>query len=350
MNKDLASIELHNKKKRRRRWFWIPIVILLVLLGSGIYIGSKMMSYKHVPLDATDEELGIHSFSPPKGTTDTKSSPSPSTIPNEGKIMNIALFGTDNRDENERGRSDTMIILTLDFQLQKVKIISLMRDLWVPIDSHGFAKLNAAYAYGGPKLAIKTINQVFGTDIRDYISVDFFVMEKVINSIGGIQIDIKPEEVIVMNQYISEISSLQKKEPDHLTNGGTQTLNGIQAVAYSRVRYVGNGDFERTERQRRVLKAIEEKMNSMGVAKIPSLLMQIMPDVETSLSRSELLTLGYQYFQDGPMTTEEERFPIDGSWKAGRTSGAWIMEVDLEEIKEQAQHYIYEDVKPSLSR
>lgn len=350
MNKDAVSIEPQNKKKRRRLWVWIPIVILLGVLGSGIYVGSKMMSYKHVTLDATDDELGIQSIPLLKGTSEAKSSPSPSANSSERKMMNIALFGIDNRNENERGRSDTMIILSLDFQLQKIKLISLMRDLWVPIDSHGYAKLNAAYAYGGPKLAIKTINQVFGIDIRDYITVDFFVLAKVIDSMGGIQIDVKPEEVSIMNQYISEIASIEKKEPEHLTNGGAQTLNGIQAVAYSRVRYVGNGDFERTERQRRVLKAIEEKINAMGAAKIPSLLMQIMPDVETSLSRSELLSLGYQYFQGGPMTTEEERFPIDGAWKAGRNTGAWIMEVDLKEIKEQAQHYIYEDVKPSLSR
>lgn len=351
MDKDLANTELPKKKKRRRLWIWIPSVILLGLLCSGLYIGSKMMSYKHVPLHATDAELGIQPISSQKGTTDTKLLPSPSATPSEGKILNIALFGIDNRSEDERGRSDTMIILTLDFQLHKIKLTSLMRDLWVPIDSHGFGKLNAAYAYGGPKLAIKTINQVFGTDIRNYVSVDFFVLEKVIDLIGGIPMDIKPEEIKIINQYINEISAIQKKEPVHLTNSGTQSLNGIQAVAFSRVRYVGNGDFERTERQRRVLKAIEEKVNSMGAAKIPSLLMQVMPDVETSLSQSELLSLGYQYFQDGSMTTEEERFPIDGSWKAGRSdAGAWIMKVDLGEIREQAQHYIYDNVKPSLSR
>lgn len=352
-------------KRKRKRWLWITLGIVAVLFASATYGVMRMTAFHHVTIDQSDEALGIQPLPvvtvPAKSTPDgPKTSPSPDSdrpvtdpspqaVSSNEQIRNIALFGLDRRSSEERGRSDVMMILTIDYERQKIKLTSLMRDLYVPIEGHGHAKLNAAYAYGGAPLAIKTINQNFGTNIRDYVTVDFFTMEKIINAIGGVDIDVKSDEINVLNTYMGETSSIENKEPDLVKQGGLQTLDGMQAVAYARIRYVGNADFERTERQRTVLEAMVDKVKQKGVASIPQLLVKIAPDVETTLSRSDMLSMAYRYFKSDQMTLEQNRYPQDGTWRYATTSdGQSILDADLNEVKKQVQNYIFNDNKDPL--
>lgn len=343
------------KRYKRRKLFFIILAILVV--ANGIAIGTyiyKATNYDYVVFDLTDEELGIETTTQ---ATPPSSEPAPPTeeeiaaeesVKWDDKIVNIALFGLDRRSTSDNSRSDSMMILTLDFKHHKVKLTSLMRDMEVAIDGHGRSKLNHAYAFGGAGLAVKTINQNFGTDIRDYVSVDFFTLEKIIDAIGGVSIEVKEAEIDMINKYMDETARIQGTKPVYLKIGGLQTLNGMQAVSYARIRYVGNGDFERTERQRKVLSAMIDKAKSQGVSEIPSMLMKVSPYVESTLTRSDILSIAYKYFTDGNMTLEQERFPIDGTWKAGTGSGgAWIMDVDAKELKKQIEDYIFNDVDPT---
>lgn len=357
-----TSPAIVHPKRKRKRWLWLTLAVIALLLALSAFAVMRMTAFHHVRIDQSDEALGIQPrpiagapADSPNGQPNSSIAPdklnadSTEAIPSDGQIRNIALFGLDRRSEKERGRSDVMMILTIDYAHNKIKLSSLMRDLYVPIEGHGHAKLNAAYAYGGAPLAIKTINQNFGTDIRDYVTVDFYTMEKIINTLGGVDINVKPSEVDTLNMYMGDTSRIEKKEPELVKQGGLQTLNGMQAVAYARIRYVGNADFERTERQRTVLEAMVDKVKKKGVASIPELLLKTAPNVETSLTRSDMLSMAYSYFKSDKMTIEQNRYPQDGTWRFATTSdGQSILDTNLDVVKKQVQDYIFDDKKDSL--
>jgi LCP family protein required for cell wall assembly len=330
------------KKKSKKKMIAIISVSLLVLIGIALYMYFRVTNFNTVKIDQSDKALGITQSPPQKSSTVTKTVEEPQ----REDIVNIALFGVDRRNMKERGRSDSMMIATVDFKHKKIKLTSLMRDMYTPIEGHGNTKLNHAYAYGGPELAIKTINQNLGTNIRDYVTVDFFTLEKIIDAIGGVQIDIKPQEVSYVNDTMRETANIEKKEIVPIEIDGIQTLNGMQAVAYARIRHI-DGDFERTERQRRVLTAMLDKVQSEGKSAIPQLLLEVTPYIETTLTRSDLLSLGYDYFKQQPLTLEQQRFPMDGEWNSAIINGGWYMKVDWKTLKEEVSNYIYEDINPS---
>lgn len=303
--------------------------ILIIILIAGY---ASLARINHVEIDKTDEALGISAE-----TEIEKQDIEELTPKKRDDIVNIVLFGLDRTEPNENSRSDSMIVLTLDFKNKKIKLSSLMRDMYVFIEGYGQTKLNHAYAYGGASLAIKTINQNFGTNIRDYAAVDFSTLEKIIDILGGVTINIKQEE-------ISEINTINSNAK--ITNSGKQLLNGKQAVAYSRIRYVGNGDFERTERQRRVLLEILRKAKETEITTLPDLASEILPLVETSMEKQTILDMSADFFKAGEMTYDQERFPINGYYWDDMTDGIYYLKFDTEITKQQVMDYIFNDIKP----
>ncbi|SFA81442.1 LCP family protein [Clostridium frigidicarnis] len=266
-------------------------------------------------------------------------------------IINIALFGLDKTNEEERGRSDATMVLSIDADNKKIRLISLMRDSYVSIDGHGKDKLNHAHAFGGPELAIKTINKNFNLNITDFVSVDFAHMQKVIDALGGVEIDVKPEEVKIANQYVVELAKLGRTDPDYIDKAGKQTLSGMQALSYTRIRYVGNGDFERTDRQRRVLEALFDKIKNAGPTEFPKIVSDLLPMVTTSLSSTDIMKLGSDLLLKGVTNLEQERFPVDGDYvDGGKTiNGVWYLPFDEKATKDKLHKYIFEDIKPSIT-
>jgi polyisoprenyl-teichoic acid--peptidoglycan teichoic acid transferase len=327
-----------NKLSKKKKIILSSTIGIVVLIGG--FIAYMYNQFNHVKIDKSDEALGI--TTPTKTQVEEKQVEEKVYDKFDNQIINIALFGVDRRDTNERGRADSTMILTVDFKHNKLKLSSLMRDMYLDIEGHGKTKFNHAYSYGGAPLAIKTINQTFGTDIRDYVTVDFFTLEKIIDEIGGVEIDVKEEEYPLINQYMSEVAKIQKEDVVELEGSGLQTLNGKQAVAYARIRYVGNGDFERTERQRKVLSQMVSKVQGMNKAELPALAMKIMPFIETSLDVNTITDMGMQYLSEGINEMEQDRFPRDGYWKALNLKSGWYMNVDLEETQKQLQDFVYE--------
>src|SRR5699024_284569 len=206
---------------------------------------------------------------------------------------------------------------------------SLLRDTYVDIPNHGMDKLGHAHAYGGPELAIKTINQNFNMDIRDFAAVDFESFSKIIDIQGGIEIDIKPEEI----KYVPG------------SREGTQLLDGEQALAYSRIRKVGS-DYQRTERQRIVLEKVLNKGMGAGVTKYPSLLNAILPHVETSLSKSATLSLGTSTLTSKISTIDQYRIPVKGYVHSQRINGiSYEVPDTLEDNIGFLNNFIYKDKK-----
>ncbi|MDM0773816.1 LCP family protein [Clostridium perfringens] len=165
-------------------------------------------------------------------------------------ITNILLLSSDARPGEDVSRSDSIMILTIDNINKKLKVTSLMRDMLVKIDGHGEEKLNHAFAYGGPTKTIETIQNNFGIKLNNYVIVDFSAFVKVIDAINGIEVTVKDYELDELNKYILDGGG---SEEDLLPSPGTYNLNGYQALSYARIRKVGNGEYERTERQRAVL-------------------------------------------------------------------------------------------------
>lgn len=266
--------------------------------------------------------------------------------PEEPKIINIALFGIDTgREKNEAAHSDTIMILSIDEIHKKIKISSFLRDTYVYVEGHGNTKINTAYAYGGPELAIKTINQNFDMDIEDYITVDFVGLSDIIDTLGGVEVPVKENEIKEINKYTKEIGVIKKEKPTLLKEAGIQLLDGIQATAYARIRKVGDGDFERTERQRNVLFAIFSKIKQQNITKYPAIAASLIPYVKTSMSFTEILGTGRDIIKQGIANLDWYRFPLLGYCKGEMIRKTWYLITDLKVTTDHLHQFIYEDVK-----
>lgn len=335
------------KKRKRRKWMIASLLFfLLMLIGSGYWL-YQATEVNTVEIKQDDKSLGIERVQKAEVLPMKNSSIKQKEPKEREDVVHVALFGVDRRSQTETGRSDTIMIATIDYKHNKIKLTSLMRDLYVEVEGRGKTKLNHAYAYGGAELAIKTINQNFGTDIRDYATVDFFALEAIIDAVGGVELDIKEEEVLYVNRHLEETARIQKKKAIHLQDAGKQHLNGLQAVSYARIRYVGDGDFERTQRQRKVLQEMIEEVKDSTKSEMATLAIKVLPHIETSLSRSDVMELVYEYVKQSPYSTEEMRFPLDGTWNGANESGAWVMKTDIPKMKETLTDYLYNDLRPT---
>lgn len=260
--------------------------------------------------------------------------------------INIALFAVDRRNKEQQGNSDVIMIVTVDQVTKKLKMSSILRDTYVNIEGKGMDKINAAFAIGGPQLAIKTLNQNFAMDIKDYINVDFFGTAKMIDALGGVNVNVKPEELPYLNNYLKEISIIENIPPVNVNNPGNQVLNGKQAVAYTRIRAVGRGDFERTERQRTVLVALFNKLQGAGPAIFPVFMSQILPNMETSLSSMMLFKIGSDILGSKSKVIEQARFPLDKFSKGIRVNNIWYLSADLQANTAALHNFIYKNINP----
>lgn len=324
------------KKKNKVKLIVFTIFTVLVLFAAGFsaYSWYMLNKFDRHKIDNSDSALGIHEEIANK-TSELKD------------VTNIALFGIDNRSEGEHGRSDSIIILTIDKKHDKIKLSSIMRDSYVNIDGHGKDKINHAYAFGGPQLAIKTINQNYGLNIRDFVTVDFNGLAEIIDALGGLQINIRKDEVQYVNNGILEVSNLNKKEYPYIDGPGMLNLNGVQAVSYSRIRSTAGGDFERTDRQRLVLELMFKKIQTAGVTKYPALVNSLSKYVTTSLGSSDMIKIGTEVLTNGITTVEQQRFPLDG-YSTGKTiNKVWYLVYNDEVTRKQIYDYIFDDIKPN---
>ncbi len=262
------------------------------------------------------------------------------------KITNIALFGLDFRYEHEPKRSDSITIITIDEQNKKIKLNSIMRDSRVQIDGFGNDKLNHAYAFGGSELAIKTLNKTYGLNIKDYITVNFYNVEKIIDLIGGVSLDVKKKEIPYLNKCIQEISHIESKTPTYITNEGPQILNGIQTLAYARIRKVGRDDYERSERQQRIFMALYEKIKSIPYTEYLRFINMAPELIETSISTSKAISIAKNIIFNKINNIEQMRFPLDEDCRGELINNIWYLTFNKDKTKDLMQKYIFEDIHP----
>ena len=328
----MSKINNNKKVKKKPLGFkifigFLCILIAIAVIGGGYIIG---LLNKIDNVELNKDNLGIVE----EDLTD---------YDNVNKIINIALFGIDATDNNT-GRSDSIMIATIDEIHKKLKLTSIMRDSYVYIDGYGQDKINHAYAYGGPELAIKTINENFGLNIENFVSVNFSSLPNIINILGGVDIEITDEELQYINSYINDINRKDGTSSPHITSAGVQHLDGTQALAYSRIRYTSGGDYKRTERQRTVLEALFNKLTSTSIASYNSLLNEVLPYVQTNLNAADILSLGTKALGIGN-NLEQDRFPRDGYGEGAMIDGVYYLTFDIETAKQQMRDYIFNDIK-----
>ena len=323
-----------SKKPAKNRKLIIALSIiglLIVGLVGGVATYGLTMLGKINKVDLNEDNLGIDK------AVDEK-------LSKYDGIANIALFGID-APEGTDGRSDAIMIATVDKIHNKLKLTSIMRDSYVDIQGHGKDKINHAYAFGGHELALKTLNENFDLNLKDFATVNFSSLPKIIDSIGGIDLDIRNDELQYINNYIGDLNTLNKTNVSNITSAGTQHVNGTQALAYCRIRYTAGGDGERTERQRIVLSKLFEKFNQVSPAKYPTILNELMPMVTTSLSSGEILNLAKIVASMGGSGLEQERYPMDQYSKGEMINGVYYLAFDKDVTVKQIHDYIFEDKK-----
>lgn len=238
-------------------FFIVILTILIVVAGVGIgfYI-NKMSKLDYVEINENEIEIS-------------------SEVENKlENYRNIALFGLDS-EHGFSGRSDNIIIISLNEETNEVKMVSVYRDTYVKVDGHGYTKINHAYAYGGAKLAMNTLNKNLDLNISEFVTINFDIVKDVVDAVGGVRIKVTAAEA-------TQISGLSK--------AGTYTLNGEQALAYGRTRNV-DSDYQRTERMRTVLQAVFNKVKGMSLTKLNKLVDKILPQVKTNIKMGEITEL-----------------------------------------------------------
>lgn len=321
------------KRKKKKSFFKKTLIFVLVLLICTTAAAAAIVKFGNLNKDLTN-----------KASKYSVSSNAANMALNH-RIVNIAIFGVDGREDVDGSRSDSMMIASADFEHSKLKITSLMRDSYVYINKeYGYDKLNAAYSFGGPDLALKTINQNFDTAITDYVTIDFTAMVAMVNAVGGVTINIESEdELYWINQYLMDVNDKVKTNSPDVAGTGSQVLDGSQALAYCRVRYVGNGDFDRTLRQRKVFEQVLQKGMDLNPIAQYNLLMQTMPYVETSLSMTEILKYAGNTMFMGGHEILQKQIPTEGFVDTGMLDGvSYVFPVTLVDNIKQWYQFVYE--------
>ncbi len=286
--KNLTDRQKRVRRRRRRStlsrvMFALEIIVLVVLMG-GLFVYAKLGKLNHETIN--EEELDVN-----ESVT-------------ENQVMKgyttIALVGIDSRDDKLKSdwNSDTMIIASINNDTKKVKLVSVYRDTYLCLgededgnNSYGLA--NSAYCTGGAKKMINMLNKNLDMNISDFVTVNFQAVAETVELLGGIDVEMKKEEVVHLNNYCVETSEVTGMDYTPLEEiEGVQHLNGVQAVAYARIRKTSGNDFRRAARQREVIYKIVEKAKNSSIATLNTVLDKIFPMIYTSLTEKEILSMG----------------------------------------------------------
>lgn len=314
-----------NKKKKKNRLLKVLIVIaaLFVICFIGLYslVGSvyNKMTYKEA------ESFTAESMK-------------------EDGVINVLLIGNDSRLAGDDGRSDAMILVSISDRTKTITMTSLLRDMYVEIPGHDGNRLNAAYSYGGPELLMQTIEENFDIPVHRYALVNFQAFANLVDAVGGVDLELTNDEVQYVNGYLMEYNQLEGKDlaTDFLdpSLSGMIHLNGPQALAYTRNRYIGT-DFGRTERQRKVLSAVIGKLPGAVLTNSGELVDGLFPNLTTNLKQGECFNLALNAWKFLGYDMVQQCVPIEGSYSNATIRDMAVLEVDFEANKNYLKSTLY---------
>jgi LCP family protein required for cell wall assembly len=304
------------RKKRRKILFTIEAFVFIIMIGV-LYVYSKW--------DKLDKSVDINE----KNLVANEGIANIEAI-SEG-YTNVALFGIDSRKVGAFGKgtqSDTIIIASINNKTGDVKLCSVYRDTYLNLSDDSYRKANAAYAKGGPEQAIKMLNMNMDLNITKYVAVDFTAVIKVVDLLGGVEIDVQEDEIDHLNNYIIGTSKATGINTTPLTRTGTQTLDGVQATSYARIRFTTGGDYKRTERQRLVIQKIVEKAKKADLGTLNNIINTVFPYISTNLSITEILALTPNATKYNIADTTG--FPFEKTTKKWKPVGDCVIPITLE--------------------
>ncbi len=335
-NKHEGYVDIYSsERKKQRRKNRLPLlkifytfffIILGTIGGLMIYAYRMLNSFHYQDIDTREDNTTLQDNDG-------------NDLINDKMILNIMLIGSDSMSVGDHGRSDSLLILSLDMRHKKIKVTSLMRDIWLKIPGYGQDRFNAAYAYGGPSLTIKTIEKNFGIYIDRYAVVDFNGFSKIIDTLGGIDLNLTSAECSYINKYSGD--------PHTLKGSGMKHLTGLQALHYSRDRNSIGSDYDRTSRQRNVIKAVINKLKTANISQISNLISKIGPMVTTDLKSAEISRLATKSLTYLNYPMEEFRLPTDDNVSDETISQKMVLVInDMAKAKKDLSKFIYESEDP----
>lgn len=326
------SKNLNKKTKKKSSFkkkflisFSLTCIFILSIAAGGIFAYSYGLLYKIDQVELDKDDLSANSYV------------------SDNNIKNIALFGVDSSDGGY-GRSDSILILTIDKINNELKLSSIMRDSYVYIPGYGNDKITHAYAYGGPQLAIKTLNENFNLDIEDFATVDFESFPKIIDALGGIDINITQEEIdayININHHIEHLNILNQTSSPLITTPGLQHVDGTQALAYSRIRYTDGGDSARTDRQRIVLQNLIEKLKETPIKQYTSLLNEFLPLIKTSLTSNQILGIASDVLKLNNSSIKQKTYPLQEDMIDSMINGIYYLQFNKNNTINEMHNFIF---------
>ena len=311
------------KKKRKilRRILITLLVLVLLLVGGVVFVFSGL---EVKPLTTDMAALGID--------------PAIAEKYKDSGVTNIALFGVDSRDyDSTAGRSDAIMILSVDRKHNLLKLTSVLRDSYVAIDGHGSEKITHAYVYGGPELAIRTLNQNFQLDIQSYATVNFSQLASVIDAVGGVEIEITEKE----RQQINALANSEGLSSPEVPAAGVVRLTGGQATAYSRIRSI-DSDTARANRQRVVLEAMLVSIKSANIFQYPDMARQVLSEMESSLDFASVVKMSPAILFGQPSLVQMTLPTEEDGARGGNVGGHWVWQFDVAGATSRLHEFIYE--------
>lgn len=314
----------------------LSIILGIVVVGGGViyYVGHDLISLSNY---VADEDVKVVDQLPEEAKEEVSTEEKQGVVLKEEELQklhdemsnlnqvetvsdesvyNLLLVGVDRRDKSWNGNSDSMMLVSINHSAKRVSIVSLMRDTYVDIAGVGYAKLNAAYAYGGGPLLTSTITDTYKVDVSRYAAVDFENMIQIVDALGGVDLEMTDAEVEVANGYMLDMcNTLGMNGYDYiLPGGGVYHCNGVQAVAYARNRYVGNSDYARTERQRYVISQMIAEIKRMDVAQITQFVRDVLPLVTHNVEESEIWDMVTKAPEILQYNFVQDRIPYDNMY------------------------------------
>lgn len=337
-------------KKSRRKGKIVGRVFLVLGILLSMTAGSSFAYLKHT----SDGMLDLMNYDNSGTISDVDLSQY--KLDSDTEVVNILLVGADkNNDEQDKDverRSDSMMIATMDIKHNKLKITSLMRDMYVDIPGYGGNKLNAAYRFGGIKLLYKTLVKNFGIKMDGYMEVNFDAFVNVIDEFGGVEVNLTESEAINLRQ-----TNYIKRRKYRAVKPGKQIFNGYQALGYCRIRhgkkqpdghypgvYTASGkgdDYGRTERQRLMIQAILKKTRQLSAKELLKLAEVIMPNIKTDISKDEVYAYLMTVFRMGTTKLHQFSLPIEGGYTSQTIRGQDCLVPDLASNKTALKKFIF---------
>lgn len=345
LGKKKNTMQPHNARpvKTRRKVLLSTISVFLVIVVSLTVFVSGMLA--RINVYSIDQlSTGVDSYTPieehfdsnpDENSYDEIDSLEPVVIGDrdmvsDEAVQNILIIGDDSARKGETGRSDTMILLSIDRKNSQIKMTSIMRDSYVAIPGKGSNRINASYNSGGVKLAVETVEHNFGVDIDNYVKVGFNSFEKIIDKMGGIQVQLTSTQAKYMTTY----------GVSNFTGAGVWQMGGADALQYVRMRRFDD-DFKRTGRQRDVVEQLMGKIAKYNTVDLTNLMTDVLPAIDTDISRAELIAMIAEVTEFAGYEIKQFSIPANGTWQGKSINKAAVLVIDVDENARQLADFIY---------